>query len=105
MKYILSVDIGTTSAKALVISQRGDVLASTREFYPTHHPQPDFSEQDPQEILNAVEKIIRHVADKVNGNVQAVCFSSAMHSLMAVDEGGEALTPLIIWADLRSKNE
>ena len=105
MKYILSVDIGTTSAKALVISQRGDVLATTREFYPTHHPQPDFSEQDPQEIFNAVQKIIRHVADKVNGNVHAVCFSSAMHSLMAVDERGETLTPLIIWADLRSKNE
>ena len=105
MKYILSVDIGTTSAKALVISQGGDVLASTRAFYPTHHPQPDFSEQDPEEIFESVEKIIRHAAEKVKGQVDAVCFSSAMHSLMAVDDQGEALTPLIIWADLRSKEE
>ena len=105
MKYILSLDIGTTSAKTLVVSQHGEVLASAREFYPTQHPEPDLAEQNPDEIFRAVKKIIRLAADKVNGKIDGVCFSSAMHSLMAVNASGEALTPLITWADLRSKNE
>ncbi|CAN5386265.1 gluconokinase [soil metagenome] len=105
MKYILAVDIGTTSAKALVVSEKGEVLASAQEFYPTQHPQADFAEQDAEVIFQAVKKIIRQSADKVSGKIDALSFSSAMHSLMAVDKKGEALTPLIIWADLRSKNE
>ena len=105
MPSILAVDIGTTSAKAFVITQQGEVLASAREFYPTLRPQPHFAEQNPEEIFHAVRKIIRIAAGKVNGRVRAVSFSSAMHSLMAVDESGEALTPLILWADLRATAE
>ena len=105
MKYILAVDIGTTSAKALVVSQTGEVLATAQEFYPTHHPSPDFSEQDPEEIFRAVKTIINECANKFNGKIEALSFSSAMHSLMGVREDGVALTPLITWADMRSKNE
>ncbi|NOT77269.1 MAG: gluconokinase [Cyclobacteriaceae bacterium] len=105
MKYILAVDIGTTSAKALVVSQKGEVLANAQEFYTTQRPIPDYAEQDAEVIFQAVKKIIKMAADKVNGKVDAVSFSTAMHSLMGVDKNGEALTPLIIWADLRSKNE
>lgn len=103
MKHILSVDIGTTSSKALVVNEKGEVLAQAQEFYPTYHPQPDYSEQDPKEIYRAVVAIIRATAEKVNGKVDGVCFSSAMHSLILTDSAGEALTPMITWADMRSK--
>jgi len=105
LKHILAVDIGTTSAKALIVSQNGEVLASAQEFYPTNNPQPDFSEQNPEVIFQAVKKIIRISTEQFNGKVDALSFSSAMHSIMSVDKNGEALTPLIIWADLRSKHE
>ena len=105
MKPILAVDIGTTSAKALLVSPGGEVLTRVQEFYPTRSPRGDFSEQDPLEILHAVKKIINHAAVPVGGLVAGVSFSSAMHSLVAVNEEGEALTPLITWADLRSSQE
>ena len=105
MKRILAVDIGTTSAKALVVSERGEVLASSQEFYSIYNPQPDYAEQNPEEIFTAVKKIIRSAADQVKGQVDGVSFSSAMHSLILVNEAGVALTPLITWADLRSKDE
>ena len=41
----------------------------------------------------------------MDGKIEALSFSSAMHSLMAVQEDGMALTPLITWADMRSKKE
>ncbi|MEJ0056664.1 MAG: FGGY family carbohydrate kinase [Bacteroidota bacterium] len=100
MKYILAVDIGTTSAKALVVSQKGEVLATAQEYYPTQHPQADFAEQDAEVIFQAVKRIIRLAADKVNGQVDALSFSSAMHSIMGVDKNGDSLTPLIIWGRL-----
>ncbi len=105
MKFILAVDIGTTSAKALVVSQSGEVLSSAQEFYPTHHPQPDIAEQDPEQIFQAVKNIIKLASGKINGKIEALSFSSAMHSLMAVNAKGVALTPLITWADMRSKKE
>jgi gluconokinase len=102
---ILAVDIGTTSTKALLVSRKGEVLARAQEFYPTHHPQPDFSEQDPEQIFLAVKNVVVTVAEQTGAAVAAVSFSSAMHSLMAVDVNGSPLTPLITWADLRSKME
>jgi gluconokinase len=105
LKFILSVDIGTTSAKALVINQAGEVLATAREYYRTQQPQKDFFEQDPDQLYNAVRNIIREAATKVNGAVDGVCFSSAMHSLLVVDHTGAPVTQLMIWADLRSKQE
>ena len=105
MKHILAVDIGTTSSKALVVSEAGEVLASAQEFYSMNSPQPDYAEQNPEEIFTAVKKIIRSAADQVKGEVDGVSFSSAMHSLILVNEAGDALTPMLTWADLRSKVE
>jgi len=105
LKHILAVDIGTTSAKAIVVSEKGEVLSHAQEFYPTYQPHPSYSEQNPEEIFSAVKRIIHAAADKVSGKVDGVSFSSAMHSLILVDERGEAITPMITWADMRSKDE
>lgn len=105
MKHILAVDIGTTSAKALVVSEAGEVLATAQEYYRTYNPEPDYAEQNPEEIFEAVKKVIRLAADAVMGRVDGVSFSSAMHSLILVDKNGAAISPMITWADLRSKAE
>jgi gluconokinase len=97
--------VGTTSAKALVVSQTGEILATAQEFYATQHPQLSHAEQDAPGILVAVKKIMKDAASKAAAKIDGVCFSSAMHSLMATDDKGSPLTPLIIWADLRSSRE
>ena len=105
MKHTLAVDIGTTSAKALVVNESGEVLSTAQEYYPTQNPEPDYAEQNPDEIFSAVKKIIRLATDAVEGKVDSVSFSSAMHSLILVDKVGSAISPMITWADLRSKHE
>ncbi|WP_040948520.1 gluconokinase [Gorillibacterium massiliense] len=103
--YVIAADLGTTSTKTLVVDDKGTILASHAILYPMYTPTPDIAEQDPQEIYQAVLRGIREVIRKagIRGeDVLAVSFSSAMHSLMAVDEKGEPLTPLITWADNRS---
>ncbi|MBS1505617.1 MAG: gluconokinase [Bacteroidetes bacterium] len=96
---LLAIDIGTTSAKGLLINTAGEVIASEQKFSDTVFPQPGFAEQNPQEILDGIVSILQ----KLSGHEPvAICFSAAMHSLMATDEKGKALTPLMLWSDTRS---
>ena len=103
--YILSIDIGTTSAKALAVQADGTVLFHLHQFYPTFYPQSGFAEQTPAEIFRAVELLIAHAKEQSKQEPMAIVLSCAMHGLMAVDEKGNALTNLIIWSDTRSKAE
>ncbi|WP_426447339.1 gluconokinase [Paenibacillus sp. S-38] len=103
--YIIAADIGTTSAKTLVIDRDGRVIASHAVEYPLHTPRPDIAEQDPDEIFQAVVTGIRTVVGKAGvlpGQVLCVSFSSAMHSLIAIDRDLQPLTQCITWADNRS---
>lgn len=104
--FVLAIDIGTTSTKVLAVLPNGQVIKSLQSFYPTHYPAPGFAEQDPKQILEAVYHCIGGVLDSVSGIDQLVgiSFSSAMHSLMAVDHRGEPQSPLMIWADTRSSS-
>ncbi len=104
-RYVLAVDIGTTSTKTLVIDAQGTVIASHSEEYPMYTPSPDMAEQDPDEIFQAVKKGIRAVtAQSQAAPSQFICvsFSAAMHSILAVNEQLEPLTRSVIFADNRS---
>jgi gluconokinase len=101
--YIIGVDIGTSSTKSIVLGMNGKTGTVFQRAYPTLHPQPGYSEQDPEEILRAVVAAVREAAAGMGYAPAAVSFSSAMHSIMAINGDGAALTPLIIWADNRSE--
>lgn len=101
---ILAIDIGTTSTKGLAVSADGKVVASHQHFYPTFYPQAGFAEQDPLQIYQAVLEVITKVITQIPNEyaLKGLSFSSAMHSIMAVDSNGKPITPLVIWADTRS---
>lgn len=103
--FVLTIDIGTTSAKVLIVSDTGKVVASAQEFYPTHFPHPGFAVQDPKVVTDGIVKIIRQAKGQFNGKIDAIGVSSAMHSLMAIDAKGNPLTPLILWSDMRSTGQ
>lgn len=103
--YILGVDIGTTSTKAVLFTTQGAVVNHHAVDYPLLSPAPTIQEQDPDEILAAVMQSVRWVIDQseINPtNLLGISFSAAMHSLIAVDQQGTPLTMSITWADRRS---
>ena len=103
MTYYIGIDIGTTSTKAVAFSENGDVIARETIGYAILHPQANFSEQHPDEILEAVVESIGKITAALGGNSPVfISFSAAMHSLLAVDEHVQALTNCIIWADNRA---
>jgi gluconokinase len=105
----IGVDIGTTSTKAVVFvaggKRRGQMLAEYAVEYPLAMPVPGAAEQDPEQIHAAVITSIHgavQAAHVAGHDVACVAFSAAMHSLIAVGEHDEALTPSITWADNRA---
>lgn len=103
--YLLGVDIGTTSTKAVIFGNKGAVISMHHVEYPLYSPAPSIAEQDPEEIFRAVMKAIKEALQKGNvnpSNIELVSFSSAMHSLIALDDKGNPLTRCITWADSRS---
>ena len=104
MAYLIGADLGTTNFKAVAFNLEGEILAEHSEEYPMQHPQPGWSEQDPEEIMRAVEYSIQSVVKQCRseGEALGLCFSAAMHSVIALDDDGKPLTNSIIWADNRS---
>lgn len=107
MPYLIGCDIGTTSVKALAINLDGEIIASSNREYTMFHPHPDWHEQDPAEICKATLECIRSVIrDNASpGQPEGIVFSAAMHSLMVTDQEGKPVTPLMIWADSRSRHQ
>ncbi|MBJ8056757.1 gluconate kinase, partial [Bacillus cereus] len=72
--------------------------------YDLIHPQPAWVEQNPEHILDAVIASVRGALTKAAfdaKNLIGVGISTAMHSLIVMDENGKTLTNSIIWADNR----
>lgn len=102
MAQMIGVDIGTTSTKAVLFNEKAEALCRHGVEYPLHTPAPGTAEQDPEEIFQAVIKAIKEVTVQAEEEISFVSFSSAMHSLILVDENGQPLTGSITWADNRS---
>ncbi|MFD2370206.1 gluconokinase [Brevibacillus sp. GCM10020057] len=103
--YFIGLDIGTTSTKAIVFTPNGAVRGTGNVDYPLLVPQPSWAEQDPETIFAAVIQSLKLAVEQANVNkreIGGIGFSTAMHSLIAVDAHGNPLTHSIIWADNRS---
>lgn len=102
MDYVLGVDIGTGSTKAVAVGYDSLALGVCQYHYPTYSPQPGYSEQDPDLIWEAFKSCIHDTLERMQSSPAAICLSSAMHSLIPVDRQGVKLINMITWADCRS---
>lgn len=64
MSYFLGIDTSTTSSKALLIDERGEVIAVASNPHTLQTPKPLWSEQDPLEWWQAVSASIKSVLEK-----------------------------------------
>jgi gluconokinase len=104
-RYVIGIDIGTGSTKAVLFTPQGQAVCRHTVPYPLHRPTPATAEQDPIEIFSAVITTVKRVMDKSQiepTQLVGLSFSAAMHSLLAVDGDGSLLSQSITWADNRS---
>ena len=109
MDCILTIDINTSAVKIHAFDLNGRVICWKKGSYPTFHPQPDYSEQDPEQIFITTLYILKNLLNEhihpKKYKVKAICFSSSMHSVLPVDKSGNPLGNAIIWADNRGAKE
>jgi gluconokinase len=102
---VVGVDLGTSAVKVLAVTTDGREVASGAEFYGLLTPQPLYVEQDPEAVYRAAMRVLARVVADVRrrgGDVAAIGFSSAMHGVVCVDDGGEPLSAVLTWMDRRS---
>jgi xylulokinase len=107
-QYFLGVDTSTTGSKALLIDERGEVIALASSPHTLQTPRPLWSEQDPREWWVAVAASIRSVLEKagIGGErIAAIGLTGQMHGLVLLDEVGNVLRPAILWNDQRTQSQ
>ncbi|KRM35921.1 gluconokinase [Limosilactobacillus pontis] len=106
MNYFIGVDVGTTSTKAVLYDEHAKVLDHFSEGYSLYRDASGMAEQDPEAMLNAVEKVIHDAGTKIdfaNEKLLAVSFSSANQSVIMLDHHFRPLSRVITWADTRAR--
>ena len=112
MDYVIGVDIGTQSSKALLVDQHGRIVAQRSAGYQPDTPRPLWAEQWPDVWCNAVEQCIAGCMAEAAANgiaatsIKALCISSLYGgSGIPVDENMRPLHPCLIWMDRRATAE
>lgn len=106
MSIIIGVDIGTSNIKVIACKNNNETLLS--EIYPctTIQTSSEKVEQDPELVLQSVNSVLKKIISSLNGEaIAGICFSAAMHSIIAIDENNKPLTHAILWGDTRSSQQ
>jgi xylulokinase len=101
----LGIDVGTGGTRAVVVSERGQVVAAANgEHAPFTSRQTGWAEQEPRDWWRAAQEAVRAVLARgvTAESIGAVGFSGQMHGAVLLDERGEVLRPAIIWCDQRT---
>lgn len=105
MKYILAIDQGTSSSRAIIYDENGQIMAVSQYPLPTRYPQAGWVEQDAEAIWSTVLQAIRDVCQQVEASHIIACgITNQRETVIAWDrKTGEVLSPAIVWQDRRTQ--
>src|SRR5437667_11211637 len=105
----LGIDIGTGGSRALLVDERGSVVAG---YTATHEDmrmeRPLWAEQRPENWWDAATEAVRGVLQEATiggADVRGVGLSGQMHGLVILDAGHNVIRPSLIWCDQRSQRQ
>jgi gluconokinase len=105
-EYFIGVDIGTTGCRTTIYSRTGTMEASGSTDYPLDIPQAGWAEQDAELLYNSFRGTLADALKKFSHppeSLKAIAFSTVFHSIIPVSDKGEALHPMLTWADSRAQ--
>ncbi len=108
MSVYLGIDIGTSGTKTLAINAKGKILGQAMATYPSYHPKPLWSEQDPEDWWTATVKTVRAVVKQAKlkpADVKAIGLSGQMHGSVFLDKKGNVVRRALLWNDQRTAAE
>ncbi|HVX13769.1 MAG TPA: xylulokinase [Pirellulales bacterium] len=108
MSVFLGIDIGTSGTKTLAMDEAGKILADATETYPCYHPEPLWSEQEPDDWWRATVTTVRSVLKQARlkpADVKAIGLSGQMHGSVFLDKQDRVLRRALLWNDQRTAAE
>lgn len=116
MKTVLAVDIGTSSAKAILFSETKEILAEASQGYPTFTPRTTWIEQNPEDwwqaFVTSVQQCLvqrnlvqKNLMQSSDFEIVAVGVSGHMSVMLPLDKNLQPLRPAITIADTRCVEE
>jgi len=107
--HLLGIDVGTGGTRALIIDERGRILASaTIEHEAFASPQIGWAEQQPEDWWRACGRAVRTVLTQaeIDGDqIACVGFSGQMHGAVLLDQHWRVVRPALIWCDVRTERQ
>jgi len=108
-KYILALDNGTQSVRALLFDLDGKLIAKSQiAIEPYLSPQPGWAEQDAGYYWSALCEACQKLWEKLSiqkSSIMAVSLSCLRTTVINLDKDGEPLRPAITWLDQRQESE
>ncbi len=101
----LGIDLGTSELKVLLIDQQGQSVGSAGQALQVSQPYPQWSEQDPDTWMQALQAAcasLRQQWPAAYAAVQGIGLSGHMHGATLLDADNQVLRPCILWNDTRS---
>ena len=100
-KYLLSLDQGTTSSRAILFDLEGTIITSAQFEFTQHYPMPGYVEHDANEILKTELDAVREVLKKANvqkGEVAAIGVTNQRETTIVWEKAtGKPVHPAIVW--------
>jgi len=105
--YILSIDQGTTSTRAIIFDHSGSIVSSGQLEHEQIFPKPGWVEHNPKEIWDNTREVIGQALSKANitrHNIKAVGITNQRETAVVWDKNtGEAVYNAIVWQDTRTQ--
>ena len=105
-KFILSLDQGTSSSRAIVFDHKGQIRAVAQREFTQHFPKPGWVEHNPHEIWSSQASVIAEAITSIDINgldIAAIGITNQRETTIVWDsETEEPIYNAIVWQDRRT---
>ncbi len=105
-KYILALDQGTSSSRAIVFDHDGNICSTAQQEFTQHFPQPGWVEHDPMEIWSSEAAVIAQAISQIGisgKDIAAIGITNQRETTIVWDaETGAPVCNAIVWQDRRT---
>ena len=71
-EYIMTIDEGTTSARAILFNKNSEIVAMCSKEFAQYYPTPGWVEQDPKEIWLTTKEVMNRVGQQSGGEPKQI---------------------------------
>ena len=105
-KFLLAIDQGTSSSRAVIYDHATEVVASAQQEFPQIYPQPGWVEHDPEVIWSSVRAVCKEVlgvACASAAQITGIGITNQRETTLVWDrETGKCVYNAIVWQDRRT---